>query len=1111
MQPSAKPRWPNSQAESLHQTQCDSEASMSVSHIQLDLFQKSSSVKVKGILEGRSWPDHERFPVNRAKSRVQSVLWNDIVASENPLLVAGYASIGQMIELLAAWGERDRDGTVRITLGAEPFQTNRVSFRSDDREFTDEAIHFWLEEQSISILHSAKILSVLHLVEHGKVSVRFVHGGERLHAKIYVGVDAGMVGSSNFTFNGLVQQLEANARFERTRDGRRYRELAEIAENYWSAGDDWTEAFRSLLNELLQVVSWREALARSCAELLTGTWAERYLAETNDSSNELWPSQRAGIAEALWVMENVGSVLVADATGSGKTRMGAHLVRAARDRLWSTGRVRRDVTVLVGPPAVMPTWEKEALGIGLTIKTISHGKLSYEANQSRTIEQDAVRGAQILAIDEAHNFLNASSNRTRQVRDSLADNVLLFTATPISRGASDLLDLVGLLGPDNFDDTTMSVLKRLERRRKTDALISPEELAGLRSEIQRFTVRRTKSQINEMVELDPERYRDPESQRIARFPEHLPFRYETGETAEDETAAQRIRAIAEEVEGLSQIERQIEVPEGLRRVYTDEQWLQFRTRSAAGLARHHVYEALRSSRAALAEHLVGTVNAVERYQLDERFKMSPSGNIVENLSLLAEMGPPQIKLECEIDDWLTDPALWRTRCLEERSRYLAIDAEVDRISDARELAKVRLLLRQFKTHGLVLAFDRHPITLEVLRRALVERGVNTDEVLVGASSQPQRKKIMNRFGPHGTGNGIALCSDAMNEGLNLQRASCIVHLDLPTTLRVAEQRVGRIDRMNTRHDQIESWWPDDGPAFATRGYEKLVQRVRDSGALLGSNLVLPESQTNLEDATIVTAQAQIDELVSQKTPEPWDGIYDALSPVRDMVHGAAALVDPTTYREYSGTKSRVMSWVSPVDANHPWGFFAVTAVAHGAPRWMLVEHGACLTDLDAIALRLRELLAEDPPSRQLDESSVDELKNLIAVASTAERRLLPRRMLRALDQMSVMLKHWAQRARARGDESEATNWLELERLASHPDSGPDPYRVAECWLGLVNPVKERFRNENRGGRYVLLRDIDPLLKAQPFGWEQVASAFQGLPIADPLEKRVSACILGIPR
>ena len=83
----------------------------------------------------------------------------------------------------------------------------------------------------------------------------------------------------------------------------------------------------------------------------------------------------------------------------------------------------------------------------------------------------------------------------------------------------------------------------------------------------------------------------------------------------------------------------------------------------------------------------------------------------------------------------------------------------------------------------------------------------------------------------------------MNEGLNLQGASCIVHLDLPTTLRVAEQRVGRVDRMDSPHAEIEAWWPQDGPAFADRAYEKLIRRARESEDLLGSNLTLPNSNT----------------------------------------------------------------------------------------------------------------------------------------------------------------------------------------------------------------------------------------------------------------------------
>ena len=120
-----------------------------------------------------------------------------------------------------------------------------------------------------------------------------------------------------------------------------------------------------MLRLLLRLVTWQEALARACAELLEGDWADRYLRIGTPAVQALWPSQRSGIAQALWIIENVGSVLVADATGSGKTRMGAHLVRAIRDRLWSTGRVRQDITALVCPPAVLDTWRVEGVNSGV--------------------------------------------------------------------------------------------------------------------------------------------------------------------------------------------------------------------------------------------------------------------------------------------------------------------------------------------------------------------------------------------------------------------------------------------------------------------------------------------------------------------------------------------------------------------------------------------------------------------------------------------------------------------------------------------------------------------------------------------------------------------------
>lgn len=1078
---------------------------------QLDLLSGGSSTRAAEILQGQTWPTPEEFPVNRHRHHVRDVVWNDLITSTHPMLVAGFSSIGQLIDLTSAWSDQGHEGQVRLLLGVEPFNSTRVAFRSDRKEFTEEARRYWLEERGVSLRLSAKVLHLIELLEARKVDSRFVHGSTRLHAKIFVGDQAATVGSSNFTDNGLSSQFEANARFDvsKKKDQRRYFDLRSVAENYWAAGESWNEELRQLLEDLLKVVTWKEALARACSDLLTGAWAERYIKVISTSSQPLWPSQETGIAEALWIMESVGSVLVADATGSGKTRMGAHLVRAAHDRLWSTGRVRRDLTVLVGPPAVIETWEDESIKIGLSISPVSHGLLSRSGTTEGGREETAVRGAQILAVDEAHNFLNANSKRTRKVRDSLADNIMLFTATPISRGASDLLNLVGLLGPDNFEDETLDILNGLVSRRGSNGILSPDEVSTLRREIQRFTVRRTKSQINEMVDRDQSAFLDRTSGRISRYPIHHAEVYQTGETDQDSTVANRIREHVDGLVGIAQLERRIFVPKGLSRFYTDEQWLRFRLKSATGLARHHVLDALRSSRAALVEHLSGTSEAAGLYELDLRFKPADTGDVLSKIERLAEIGPPTADLTCEVDEWLRDPEMWDHVCRTEWSLYDAARREIDKVSDARERTKTALLRAQFDKHRLVLAFDHHPITLAFLESVLVNDGVARDEVIFATSNKGQKKKVMQRFALGGTGNAIAVCSDAMNEGLNLQRASCIVHLDLPTTLRVAEQRVGRIERMNSPHDRIESWWPEDGAAFATRAYEKLMRRAKESEDLLGSNLQLPEFERSADDRTILTATSQIKEL-EEVEPALWDGIRDALDPVRQLVAGEQALIDPATYAAVSGSRSRVMSRVSPVSSSKRWGFFAVAAIAHGAPRWILVDGAETLTDLNEIAERLRRLLIDDPPSRGLDLAAAQALDRLLERAASAERQLLPRRMLRALEQMAKVTATWAASARLHGDETRATEWLEVGQLASKDERRVDPFRVAECWLSLVAPVMDRFREENRSSRYILLRHIEPDLKREPLDYETVIGAFAHLPAAAPLDERVSACIIGVP-
>jgi hypothetical protein len=44
------------------------------------------------------------------------------------MVVAGFSSIGELVELAAGWGHRQLGETMRVLLGSEPFATEQSNF-----------------------------------------------------------------------------------------------------------------------------------------------------------------------------------------------------------------------------------------------------------------------------------------------------------------------------------------------------------------------------------------------------------------------------------------------------------------------------------------------------------------------------------------------------------------------------------------------------------------------------------------------------------------------------------------------------------------------------------------------------------------------------------------------------------------------------------------------------------------------------------------------------------------------------------------------------------------------------------------------------------------------
>jgi superfamily II DNA/RNA helicase len=211
---------------------------------------------------------------------------------------------------------------------------------------------------------------------------------------------------------------------------------------------------------------------------------------------------------------------------------------------------------------------------------------------------------------------------------------------------------------------------------------------------------------------------------------------------------------------------------------------------------------------------------------------------------------------------------------------------LDSMTSAREEAKAAHLASLLDTHALVLAFDRSLITLEVLRSHL--DAISGTEIIL-ATGRAGREQLAEAMAlDSSVRRTVGLCSDAMAEGMNLQAASAVVHLDLPSVIRIAEQRIGRVDRMDSPHSAIEVWWPDDSLEFALRSDERLVERHFDVKTLLGANIRLPAKfEPVAADTTTISAADVVEELQNRarRRDRAWEELPDALEPIRSLVLG----------------------------------------------------------------------------------------------------------------------------------------------------------------------------------------------------------------------------------
>jgi superfamily II DNA/RNA helicase len=185
------------------------------------------------------------------------------------------------------------------------------------------------------------------------------------------------------------------------------------------------------------------------------------------------------------------------------------------------------------------------------------------------------------------------------------------------------------------------------------------------------------------------------------------------------------------------------------------------------------------------------------------------------------------------------------------------------VADPERAAILRALLKPSSQHSAhapplsppVIAFSHFASTVRALHRALGDlAGVASLTSHGGriASGNITRQELIAQFAPRAHGRPpppahqaiqLLLTTDLLAEGVNLQDAGTLVHLDLPWTDAARAQRVGRLARLGAQHETVNvfTFAPPPGIEATLRIAATLKRKAGIAESVVGAGAAAPAS------------------------------------------------------------------------------------------------------------------------------------------------------------------------------------------------------------------------------------------------------------------------------
>lgn len=971
----------------------------------------------------------------------------------------------------------DKQTYEMLTTAKEEKQLELILSHGEAKQIVETKIAEELDESQDNRNVERGVIKFIEWIRSGKLEIK-AYPSQNIHAKVYIvsfkegDRDLGRVitGSSNLTQSGLVDNLEFNVELKNSAD---YKFAKDKFEELWKDAVDISEKYI----ETIETKTWLNQDISPYQLYLKLLY--EYFKDELSRSDEIFANylpenflkleyQEQAVLNARKILEEYGGVFISDVVGLGKTYI-ATLLAGQLD-----GR-----TLVIAPPVLLDednpgSWRNAFVDFGVRAADFeSIGKLDD------ILERGTEKYTNVI-IDEAHRF----RTETNVTYEKLAEicrgkRVILVTATPYNNSPKDILSQLKLFQsarkstipnlPDleSFFGKLQKRLKGLDRQKDNEEYLRVvrENAHAIREKVLKYLmVRRTRSEIVKYFE------NDLKAQGL-KFPEVAnpePLFYELNEQ-EDEIFNTTIGLISQKFtyarytpllyskKTLDQLEEQAQRNMGKFMKIL----LVKRLESSFFAFKNSIDRFIHSYELFIAEYEKGNVYLSKKH-INKIFELLENDDD-EAVQRLIDEGKAERHDSREFTDNFIQDLRNDLEILQQvKSLWKRIDRDPKLLALLKKL-ETNKLLRENK----LILFTESKETAEYLAKNVNKAHPNEALCFTGGSGEATRQIVIQNFDAKARRQKndyrILISTEVLSEGVNLHRSNVVINYDIPWNPTRMMQRVGRINRVDTKFDTIHTFnfFPTRQANDEIKLKEAAVVKINAFLTLLGGDAAL------LTEGEPVGSHELFNRLVSKKTvtgeDEDETSELKYLTLIKNIRDNQPDLFEKIKRLPKKARSAK--SLTRPSDTLSPWergrgeGGALVTYFRRGKiQKFFLVAKETESTELDFITTA-QLLESESTETRQkLPEGYFDLLdKNKEAFINATTEDMLETQLRRGRDsayQILKILKAVFKNTRQLTDDQELYAQTVIARL----EEGALPKQTTKTALTALNKLGNEMAN-----------------------------------------------------